>query len=100
MKLSVTFGLIALLFSASVYAASSEKLADAEACKIRQFDVKVIGNLVAQGMTEERIDELADETEMPADRLDRIHRWVHEALEFNAKGNLSAWAQSHYEQCE
>jgi hypothetical protein len=104
MKL-VTF---ALLLLASVYAfagcndrvASSDKLAEASACEIKQFDVKVIADLVARGMSEEDIDELADNTPMDEVRLDRIHKWVKEALAFHSKGNLSAWVMAHQEKCE
>jgi hypothetical protein len=80
--------------------ASSDKLAEASACEIKQFDVKVIADLVARGMSEEDIDALADGTPMDEVRLDRIHKWVKEALAFHKKGNLSAWVMAHQEKCE
>jgi len=83
-----------------IKAASSDKLAEASACEIKQFDVKVIADLVARGMSEEDIDALADGTPMDEVRLDRIHKWVKEALAFHKKGNLSAWVMSHTEKCE
>lgn len=106
MKLPVTFGVLALLFSTYAFAncservASSDKLAEVSDCQIRQFDVRVIADLVARGMSEEEINQLADDTPMSADRLERIHKWVHEALDFNKHKNLSAWVMSHSEKCE
>lgn len=99
-------GIALLLFSASVFAncsdrvASSEKIGDVTDCQVRQFDVRVIADLVARGMSEADINQLADDTPMPSERLDRIHKWVHEALEYGSKGNLSAWVMAHQEKCE
>ena len=97
---------IFLLFSIYAFAncservASSDKLAEPTGCQIRQFDVHVIADLVSRGMSESEIDQLADDTPMEPERLDRIHKWVKEALAFNAKKNLSAWVMSHTEKCE
>jgi len=105
MKYTV-IGFLALILSAPVFAncservASSEKIGEVTECQVRQFDVRVIADLVARGMSEADINQLADDTPMPAERLDRIHKWVHEALGYAEKGNLSAWVMAHQEKCE